>query len=97
MNHFNNYDKEAVDILRLKVNFLNFNRLNFKFDQQTNAFIDNIFYENSCDDLNGASIFSDEPVECYNSLPEYIVKNPFELGITAYFSKAQYNVFDNIT
>ena len=44
-----------------------------------------------------ADIFKGELVTCQNSLPNYIVTNPFELGMVAYLSKINYNIIDNIT
>lgn len=30
-------------------------------------------------------------------MPGYMVENPFDLGLIAYFSRAHYNILDNIT
>lgn len=34
---------------------------------------------------------------CKNMLPGYMVSNPFELGMISYFSRAHFNIVDNVT
>jgi hypothetical protein len=69
----------------------------FEFDADTNSFIDLMLFENSCQAEFSVNIFKDEPVPCNKSLPEFMIKNPFQIGIIPYFIRSNYNILDNIT
>lgn len=43
------------------------------------------------------NLFEGLGVVCSNFLPGYVVSNPLQLGMIAYFSKVHYNILDNIT
>ncbi len=43
------------------------------------------------------NLFVEDNVKCSFFLPGYVVSNPFQMGMVAYFSRAHYNILDNIT
>jgi hypothetical protein len=96
--HFNQYDDAPkLEILRKRIGWLTDNRMNFNFDADTNSYIDLILFENSCKNEFSVNMFKDEPVPCNNSLPEFMIKNPFQIGIIPYLIRSNYNILDNIT
>lgn len=42
-------------------------------------------------------VFANESVNCSNTLPGYVIANPFQLSLIPYFSRMHYNILDNIT
>ncbi len=68
----------------------------FNFDNRTNYYIDIIFYDNSCVGLRRLNIFVNN-LTCENTLPNFYVRNPFQLGVIPYLSRIHFNILDNIT
>ncbi len=50
---------QKLGVLRLRISQITSDRMNFEFDTDTNAFIDSIFYENSCKSSFSTEIFKE--------------------------------------
>jgi hypothetical protein len=83
--------------LKRKLVLINRERLSFEFDADTKDFINSVFYENACRSQYKDFIFEGELTECENSIPDFIVNSPFQIGVIPFFIDSTFYIIDDPT
>lgn len=56
-----------------------------------------MFYENACNTQYKDFIFEGELTECENSIPDYIVNSPFQIGVIPFLTDSTFYIIDDST
>jgi hypothetical protein len=56
-----------------------------------------VFYENACTGRYKDFIFEGEPTECENSIPDFIVNSPFQIGVIPFLMDSTFYIIDDAT
>ena len=95
IDHTGNIDYNMLNIIRGNLTYIQYEMSSFSFTPALNSIMAQLYFQNSCALLENT--FHLDYFNCHNTMPEFTITNPFEIGLAAYLTRQNFYIFNNIT